>query len=69
MKTAKYLPIEKLKEIGADGLCKDGCGCGLKDLASCGEIQCECVPAVKIKTDNNVEDNRFGYRPIHRRGW
>jgi hypothetical protein len=34
-----------LKVIGADGLCTDGCGCGIGDLAPCGEWIGECVPA------------------------
>jgi len=47
--------ISKLKEIGADGLCTDGCGCSLDDLAPCGAciigndgIPEDCVPALRV---------------------
>ncbi len=37
---------ERLKELGADGLCNDEeCGCGLNDLAPCGTFPADCVPA------------------------
>ena len=52
---AKDLLIEKLKEIGADGLfCGDGgdnCGCGIDDFEPCGNILIHlCVPA-KLNKD------------------
>ena len=34
-----------LKVIGADGLCTNGCGCGIGDLAPCGHWIGDCVPA------------------------
>ena len=36
----------RLTEIGADGLCTDDCGCGIADLAPCGDWIGGCVPAV-----------------------
>ena len=43
----KQIAIAHLKSIGADGLCCDGCGCGLDDLMPCGWERdvSECVPA------------------------
>ena len=49
---------DKLKELGFDGLCRDGCGCGLEDLMSCGgeEIQ-GCLPAKKtVLTEDNIDE-------------
>jgi hypothetical protein len=41
-----------LRENGFDGLCGDGCGCGIDDLASCSsESFLECTPAHKYKMD------------------
>jgi hypothetical protein len=50
MKTCRDLLIEKLREIGADGVCCEDCGCGFDNFASCGEygIIHDCVPAKKI---------------------
>lgn len=36
---------EKLEEDGYDGLCSEGCGCGLDDFMPCGESNRECVVA------------------------
>ncbi len=45
--TCKDIIIAKLKELGADGLCCEDCGCGLDDLCPCGEDCLDCVPAKK----------------------
>lgn len=51
MKTARDLLIEKLREIGADGLYwiynhEECCGCGLDDLSPLECLDLEyCVPA------------------------
>ena len=46
-KTALEIIKNHLTEIGADGLCTPdvGCGCGLHDLAPCGNWIGGCVPA------------------------
>ena len=39
-----------LLEIGADGLCNShGCGCGLDQLVSCGNIMEDCEAAKRVK--------------------
>ena len=43
--TVREIIVEKLKELGADGLCTHGCGCGVEDLAPCGSDHSWCVPA------------------------
>lgn len=62
MTTVKDMLIEKLREIGADGLYfelneDEGCGCELDDLCPCegfmGDTNIlECVPAKK--TDDGM---------------
>ena len=48
MKNCKGLIIEKLREMGADGLWNDEpCGCGLDDLEPCGGCLVYCFPAIK----------------------
>lgn len=37
-----------LVDNGLDGLCNDGCGCGLDDLAPCGDPEADCQAAVKL---------------------
>ena len=39
--------IKQLKELGADGLCRPGCGCGIDDLAPCGCIFIDICRAAK----------------------
>jgi hypothetical protein len=51
----KDIIIEKLKAIGADGLCTDGCGCGIDDLAPCESYYLDCVPAKKRKCDGSCK--------------
>jgi len=46
---------EHLKRVGAEGLCCEGCGCWMPDLMPCGELSCECAPAVRIKCDDECE--------------
>jgi len=54
MKTARDLLIEKLREIGADGVCHCNCGCGLDDFEPCSEININlCVPAKKISKESD----------------
>jgi hypothetical protein len=52
MITVKSILINRLKEIGADGLCNPGeeCGCGMDDLAPCFDCMhiSECVAAKYI---------------------
>jgi len=43
----KEIIIAKLKELGADGLCCEDCGCSIDDLCPCGEDCLDCVPAKK----------------------
>lgn len=40
--TAHAILKQALKDMGADGLAGDGCGCLLNDLAPCGEIKATC---------------------------
>lgn len=49
-----------LKSIGADGLCRDGCGCA--GDVPCGEDFSECIPArrrVIPKHGQNDDDRRM----------
>jgi hypothetical protein len=48
--TVKDIIIEKIKQIGADGLCniESDCGCGLDDLMPCNDqFIYDCEPAIK----------------------
>ena len=47
-KTALEIIKNHLTEIGADGLCKDGCGCSVHDLAPCRSWIGWCTPARAI---------------------
>jgi hypothetical protein len=47
--TIKEIIVEKLKAIGADGLCNCDCGCTLDNLFPCGDVYSECMPAVRGK--------------------
>lgn len=47
--TVETIVRDKLKELGADGLCHpdSDCGCGLGDLAPCGWMGDECQPGYR----------------------
>jgi hypothetical protein len=48
--TVKDIVLAHLKSIGADGLCGDDCGCGLKNLMWCDEAAIrDCVPARHVE--------------------
>lgn len=40
-----------LEDNGFDGLCCDGCGCGLDDLIPCSGDALECKPAKRYACD------------------
>ena len=57
MKTAIELLADKLKEMGADGLCNHDCGCVLDDLIPCCCLEAYCVPAKKaICNEDNWDE-------------
>lgn len=71
MKTAIQMIADGLRAMGADGLCTDGCGCGLGDLAPCHEWCGDCVPAKKVVAREAGEYWEAGdviYRPIDQPG-
>lgn len=45
----KEIVIEWLKSHNCDGLCREGCGCGLDDLAPCDDVYRDCVAAKAVK--------------------
>lgn len=61
----KAMIVEKLRALGADGLCDTfECGCGIDDLAPCGSFPEECTPARKVPPpdgNNNFDD---WYEPL-----
>jgi hypothetical protein len=44
-----------LKSVGAEGLCLDECGCRMLDLMPCGGGWEDCVPAVRMKCDDDCD--------------
>ena len=44
-----------LRQVGAEGLCLDECGCRMLDLMPCGGGWEDCVPAVRVKCDERCE--------------
>jgi len=50
--SCKEIITAKLKELGADGLCGENCGCPIDDLCPCSENCLDCVPAQKKKCKN-----------------
>lgn len=55
----KQVITEYLKSVGADGLAKEGCGCGIEDgIIPCDNGPMMCVPAKKhIITQADLEDD------------
>ena len=49
--TVREIIKNYLKERHYDGLCGDGCGCGIDNLFPCGEINTDCQPAYAHKCD------------------
>lgn len=49
--TVREIIIAHLRSIGADGLCRDGCGCDIDEICpwldTCNDWP-ECVPAKRV---------------------
>ena len=59
--TVKEIIKEYLEKNGYDGLCREGCGCGLEDFMPCGMFALEntvvgCKPAYKHKCKIDCAD-------------
>ena len=57
------LVSQNLRQLGADGLCNDECGCGLGDLAPCEDWIGDCVPAMAVKVWDEEGGCETGYMP------
>lgn len=57
------LVAQNLRQLGADGLCNDECGCGLDDLAPCKDWIGDCVPAMAVKVWDEEGGCETGYIP------
>jgi hypothetical protein len=56
--TVKDIILAHLRKVGADGLCCDGCGCSIDDLAPCCEYAADvmtCEPARKAVATESGE--------------
>jgi hypothetical protein len=51
----KEIIRKHLVEIGADGLCRDECGCGFAYFIPCGAVDLDCVQARKVDDPNEGE--------------
>ncbi len=60
--TVREIVIEKLKAMGADGLCDGNCGCKLNDFMPCNEVQPTCEAAKVSKEKREGYD--FVMKPI-----
>lgn len=58
------LLVKSLREIGAEGLCGDDCGCQLDDLIPCGDDPSNCMPAIKQKDPIDIGDYDFVMQPM-----
>lgn len=56
MPNVREIVVAYLKKHGYDGLCTDDCGCGLDDLAPCGECMDLCVPGYKRPAEDDDYD-------------
>lgn len=62
----RQIVIAHLKDIGADGLCCDGCGCGGGLIMPCNDDPSKCIPATwnggfysPIDTPNEPEETHL----------
>jgi hypothetical protein len=55
MKTVRDILIQAIRAAGGDGLCRNECGCSVKDLAPCGSISENCVIAKDVGPKNGCE--------------
>ena len=54
--TVRDIIIAHLRSIGADGLCCDGCGCGIDDLAPCCQYAADVMLCEPAKRSIATED-------------
>lgn len=59
--TVHEIVIEKLRELGADGLCIPGleCGCGIDDLSPCNCMVGDCIAARLVPCDTGEMDQWY----------
>ena len=58
--TVREIVVAWLKENGHDGLCTDGCGCGVDDLIPCGDGFASCVPAKLVPVTKAMRESEYG---------
>lgn len=63
MTVLKLMAIQ-LRQMGADGLCNDECGCELGDLAPCKDYMGDCVPAIAVKAWDEEGERETSYIPL-----
>ena len=56
----KEIVTKHLKDIGADGLCTQGCGCSVGDLMPCVVPSFLCAPAKKVKATEPGDCHEIG---------
>ena len=62
MITVRDILIERLLKMGADGLYRECCGCGIDDLAPCEQgAQLDCVPArhIEVSPESHAEYKEY----------
>ena len=62
--------VEKyLRDNGHDGLAVNECGCGLDDLMPCGNVSPDCVPAKRVKCNDDCPFASTGCTAVEYDGW
>jgi len=56
MTTVRDIVAAHLRAIGADGLCREDCGCATANLFPCASCSDQCVPARRVVA---TEDSDF----------
>jgi hypothetical protein len=54
--TVADIILEKLKALGAAGLCGDDCGCSLAEFPLCEYCNFDCVPAKAVSIKEHCKD-------------
>lgn len=61
--TIREIVTDYLKANGFEGLCREGCGCGLEDFMPCDEPDEKCEPAYYHEESEDREEGWYPDKP------
>jgi hypothetical protein len=58
--TVREIILAHLRQVGADGLCCEGCGCDIEELAPCCVYTMACIPGKRVVATEAGDSHEIG---------